>query len=93
MGKISHPVWKQWETSQPAWMREKIEDAFERFIKQKWRDTLNVAALETFSWETWGKYTNQPRKNQGGAPKRTKGTGARARVAAVEDTSNVDRRR
>jgi hypothetical protein len=36
MGKMPHADWKQWTTRQQVWIREEIEDAFERFIEQKW---------------------------------------------------------
>jgi hypothetical protein len=37
---------KQLEVNRPAWMRDEIELAFERFVEQKWKNTLNVAAAE-----------------------------------------------
>jgi hypothetical protein len=32
-------------------MREEIEEAFERFVEQNWKDAFNVAPVELASWE------------------------------------------
>jgi hypothetical protein len=40
-------------------MREEIEDAFERFFKQKCRDAP-VAAMEPASWEMTSTRANKP---------------------------------
>jgi hypothetical protein len=61
-------------------MHEGIKVAFERFVEQKWRDALNVAAAELVSWEPAVK---KPEKllteRQAGNPKKVFNKG----VAAV----------
>jgi hypothetical protein len=49
MGKMPHTDWKRWEIKCPEWMREEIEDTFERFLEEKWRDTPNITAAEPAS--------------------------------------------
>jgi hypothetical protein len=39
MGKMPHTDGKQWATSRPEWMQVEIEEAFERFVEQKWEAT------------------------------------------------------
>jgi hypothetical protein len=38
--------WKQWAKERTLWIQEDIEEAFWRFIDQKWRDSLSVAAAK-----------------------------------------------
>jgi hypothetical protein len=38
--------WKDWATRRPEWAREDMGAAFERYVEQKWKDALNVAAAE-----------------------------------------------
>ncbi len=38
--------WKQWTQERPQWIHENMEKAFWRFVDQKWRDSLNMAAAE-----------------------------------------------
>jgi hypothetical protein len=58
MSKMPHADWKQWATNCPEWMREEIENAFERIVGQKRTDPLKVAAAEEpTGWEIEG--TNQ----------------------------------
>ncbi len=49
-----HTDWNQWATSMPEWVRDEIEEAFQRFVEQKWKDARNVAAAEPVSWEAEG---------------------------------------
>jgi hypothetical protein len=35
-------------------MRTEIEEAFKKFIEEKWRDVLNMAAAEPANWEVGG---------------------------------------
>jgi hypothetical protein len=37
--------------SHPEWIHEKVENAFEKFVEQKWMDSLNIAAAEPGSRE------------------------------------------
>jgi hypothetical protein len=43
--------WKQWAKERPQWIHENLEEAFWKFVDQKWRDSLNVAASEPASAE------------------------------------------
>jgi hypothetical protein len=51
VGKMLHAEWKQWSTRQPEWILEEVEEAFEKFVEEKWKDALNMAAAESASWE------------------------------------------
>jgi 5-methylthioribose kinase len=51
VGKMLHAEWKQWSTRQPEWILEDVEEAFEKFVEEKWKDALNMAAAESASWE------------------------------------------
>jgi hypothetical protein len=42
--------WRQWAKERPNWIREATEEAFWNFVDQKWRDALNVAAVEPPAW-------------------------------------------
>jgi hypothetical protein len=46
MGKMPFTDWKEWATRRPEWIHENVENVFEKFVDQKWKDVLNVAAAE-----------------------------------------------
>jgi hypothetical protein len=50
MSKMPYTDWKEWATKRPDWMQQDAATTFERFIKKKWQDALNVAAAEPASW-------------------------------------------
>jgi hypothetical protein len=50
MGKMPYADWKEWATKRPDWMQQDVAATFERFVKRKWQDALNVAAAEPASW-------------------------------------------
>jgi hypothetical protein len=54
MGKMPYTDWREWATKRPEWVREDLGTAFERFVEQKWKDALNVAAAEPQPWEPEG---------------------------------------
>jgi hypothetical protein len=51
MGKMPTPDQKQWKVGRPLWLREVIEVAFNKLLKQIWRDDLNMAVAEPAGWE------------------------------------------
>ncbi len=50
MSKMLYTDWKEWATKRPDWMQENLASAFEKFVKRKWQDALNIAAAEPSSW-------------------------------------------
>jgi hypothetical protein len=44
MSKMPYTDWKEWATKRPDWMQQDVTSAFERFVKRKWQDALNIAA-------------------------------------------------
>jgi hypothetical protein len=60
LAKMPPSDWHQWAGERPAWMRETIEEAFWNFIDQKWRDALNVPAVEPPSWGAGGGRSTSP---------------------------------
>jgi hypothetical protein len=80
--------WRQWAREWPNWMREATEEAFWSFVDQKWRDTLNVAAVEPAAWGagSGGRVSFQ----DGGRKETTKP--AKAGAAAVHVTGTEGRR-
>jgi hypothetical protein len=50
LAKMPPNDWRQWARERPTWMREAIKEAFWAFVDQKWRDALNVAAVEPAGW-------------------------------------------
>ncbi len=51
--------WKEWATRHPEWIHENVENAFKKFIEQKWKDALNKALTEPGSWEAGGSKTER----------------------------------
>jgi hypothetical protein len=49
--KIPFSDWKEWATNHPEWVHDDVGDAFKKFLEQKWKDALNVAAAEPGGWE------------------------------------------
>jgi hypothetical protein len=71
-----------------------VEEAFEKFVEQKWRDALNVAAVEPAGWEETGARTDKPEAEKGmGCPRKAGGTGNVAGVATVEAAARRETRR
>ncbi len=38
--------WKKWAKERPQWIHENLEEVFWKFVDKKWRDSLNVVAVE-----------------------------------------------
>jgi hypothetical protein len=51
MGNMPFTDWKEWATKRPEWVRGDLGVAFEAYIERKWKDALNVAAVEPQTWE------------------------------------------
>jgi hypothetical protein len=51
MARMPMSDWKQWPKERPTWIGGPMEDAFWVFIDQRWKDSLNVAAVEPARWE------------------------------------------
>ncbi len=59
--------WKQWAKERPQWIQGSLEDAFWKFVDQKRRVSLNVAAAEPSSTEysmEFKKTINGPRRGE-----------------------------
>ncbi len=94
MRKMPQTDWKQWATSRPEWMWEEIEEAFERFVEQKWREALPVAAAELVSWKATGaRPKKSTAKMQTGNSKKTWVAGGSMGVATIEAATGDERRR
>jgi hypothetical protein len=50
LGRMPPMDWRQWARERPDWAREPAEEAFWKFVDQKWKDALNVAAAEPPAW-------------------------------------------
>jgi hypothetical protein len=70
MSKMPYTDWKEWATRRPDWMQQYVATVFERFVKRKWQDALNVAAAEPASWRGEGEKANP----SGGSLDRTAAT-------------------
>jgi hypothetical protein len=49
MSKMPCSDWKEWATRRPDWLQQDVAATFERFVKKKWQDALNVATAEPAS--------------------------------------------
>jgi hypothetical protein len=66
-------------------MQEEREEAFERFMEQKWRDALNLAPAELVNWEAEGARSDQlVAEKQAANPRKPWSAGSSAGVATVE---------
>jgi hypothetical protein len=54
LGRMPPMDWRQWARERPDWSREPAEEAFWRFVDQKWKDSINVAAAEPPAWGAGG---------------------------------------
>jgi hypothetical protein len=67
LGRMPPMDWRQRARERPDWAREPAEEAFWKFVDQKWKDALNVAAAEP---PAWGAEEERPlfRTSGGGKP-------------------------
>jgi hypothetical protein len=72
LGRMPPMDWRQWARERPDWSREPTEEAFWRFVDQKWKDSINVAAAEPPAWGAGG----------GGGRANPQGVGAGMREAS-----------
>jgi hypothetical protein len=54
LGRMPPMDWWQWARERPEWSREPAEEAFWRFVDQKWKDAINIAAAEPPAWGAGG---------------------------------------
>jgi hypothetical protein len=81
--------WRQWARERPDWARESAEEAFWKFVDQKWKDALNVAAAEPPAWGAGSGGGRAPAQDVG---RREAGKLAKAGAAAVHIMEAVGRR-
>jgi hypothetical protein len=81
--------WRQWARERPDWSREPADEAFWRFVDQKWKDAINVAAAEPPAWGAGGGGT-AAKPQSVGAKEASKL--AKAGAAAIHITEAVGRR-
>jgi hypothetical protein len=46
MSRMPLQDWKQWEKESISWIHEDVKDAFWRFVHQRWKDSMHVAAAD-----------------------------------------------
>ncbi len=79
---------RQWARERPEWSREPAEEAFWRFVDQKWKDAINIAAAEPPAWGAGG--GERRVAPQGAGPgMREAGKLAKAGAAAIHSTEAV----
>jgi hypothetical protein len=54
LGRMPPMDWRLWARERPEWAGEPAEEAFWRFVDQKGKDALNVAAAEPPAWGAGG---------------------------------------
>jgi hypothetical protein len=86
MGKMRLADWKEWTTKRPEWAREDMGAAFERYVEQKWRDALNIAAAEPHGWEAGGGKVDRGHAKK---PAGEKSEGATKRTSKITGATNI----
>jgi hypothetical protein len=89
LGRMPPMDWRQWARERPDWSREPADEAFWRFVDQKWKDAINVAAAEPPAWGAGGGGT-AAKPQSVGAKEASKL--AKAGAAAIHITEAVGRR-
>jgi hypothetical protein len=84
--------WRQWARERPDWSREPADEAFWKFVDQKWKDAINVAAAEPPAWGAGGGGGKAANPQSVGAGMREAGKLAKAGAAAIHVTEAVGRR-
>jgi hypothetical protein len=89
LGRMPPMDWRQWARERPDWSREPADEAFWKFVDQKWKDAINVAAAEPPAWGAGGggKAANPQSVGAKEASKL-----AKAGAAAIHITEAVGRR-
>jgi hypothetical protein len=89
LGRMPPMDWRQWARERPDWVREPAEEAFWRFVDQKWKDALNVAAAEPPAWGAGSGGGRAPAQDVG---RREASKLAKAGAAAVHIMEAMGRR-
>jgi hypothetical protein len=84
--------WRQWAKERPDWSREPADEAFWRFVDQKWKDAINVAAAEPPAWGAGGGGGKAAGPQSAGAGAKEAGKPARAGAAAIHVAGSAGRR-
>jgi hypothetical protein len=84
--------WRQWAKERPDWSREPADEAFWRFVDQKWKDAINVAAAEPPAWGAGSGGGKTIGPQSAGAGVKEAGKLAKAGAAAVHVTGGAGRR-
>jgi hypothetical protein len=92
IGKMPYTDWKEWVTRRPEWIHENFENVFEKFVEQKWKDALNMAASEPGSWEAGGCKVEKTPTERAASLARKATTASSSANAAVVDVSARGRR-
>ncbi len=67
MARMPLGDWKQWAKERPQWIQGSLEYVFWKFVDQKWRDSLNLAAAEPSTTDyslEFKKTADRPRKGE-----------------------------
>jgi hypothetical protein len=92
LGRMPPMDWRQWARERPDWSREPADEAFWKFVDQKWKDAINVAAAEPPAWGAGGGGGKAANPQSVGAGMREAGKLAKAGAAAIHVTEAVGRR-
>jgi hypothetical protein len=84
--------WRQWAKERPDWSREPADEAFWKFVDQKWKDAINVAAAEPPAWGAGGGGGKVAGPQSAGAGAKEASKLAKAGAAAVHVTGGAGRR-
>jgi hypothetical protein len=84
--------WRQWAKERPDWSREPADEAFWRFVDQKWKDAINVAAAEPPAWGAGSGGGKAAGPQSAGAGMKEASKLAKAGAAAVNVTGGAGRR-
>jgi hypothetical protein len=92
LGRMPPMDWRQWARERPDWSREPADEAFWKFVDQKWKDAINVAAAEPPAWGAGGGGGKAAYPQGVGAGMKEAGKLAKAGAAAIHVTEAVGRR-
>ncbi len=87
IGKMPCTDWTEWVTRRPEWIHKNFENVFEKFVEQKWKDALNMAAAEPGGWEAGGSKVEKTPTVSATSLARKATTASSSANAAIEDVS------
>jgi hypothetical protein len=92
LGRMPPMDWRQWARERPDWSREPADEAFWKFVDQKWKDAINVAAAEPPAWGVGGGGGKAAHPQSAGVGRMEASKPAKAGAAAIHVTEAVGRR-